>query len=166
MPTNTGFVGPIIPRPGVLGGGSPTVPPSSGVIRATPPPATPGAATIWPVALRAPRMKLRLSAMQNTPYLFPSPYYVSAADEIPFTVTYEGATTVATPVVAAYKNRTDVTSTIFPTNTPTASGNEVTLSTAKAWTSGERYVIEIKATVDSTILVKVLVVIVRVTGGE
>lgn len=151
----------------IPGSGSPTVPPPSGRGQPTPPPSTPGAATVWPLgAHTVNRQYLRLSSMQTDPYLFPNPKYACAGDELPLTVTYEGATSVSSPSVIAYKNRAVVTDTLFPTNSPTASGNEVTLSTMKNLASGSRYVVEIKATVDGAILVRKLVVIVAVTGEE
>lgn len=162
---NTGII-----RPGsaikVPGSGTPTIPPPSGTTPRVPIESSPGTATVWSVALTAPRMRTRLIAMQNTPYLYPNPYYVSAADELTFAVLFEGATSVSSPSVKAYKNRTDVSSTIFPSGSPSASSNVVTLPTAKAWTSGERYVIELVATVDGMILTKALSVVVRTTGGE
>ena len=41
---------------------------------------------------------------------------------------------------------TDVTSTVFPTNTPTVSGDIITLSPLKALTAGTNYRIEVKFT--------------------
>ncbi len=143
-----------------------TVPPSGGNINLTPVPTTPGGATVWNVALTAARPVTRLIAMQNTHYVTPSPYYVSAADEYAWAINYEGCTLCSSPSAKAYKNGTDVTATILPTGSASAAGNVVTLPTAKAWTSGQRYVIETVATVDGVIITKVLVVIVRRTGGE
>lgn len=43
--------------------------------------------------------------------------------------------------------RTDVTSTVFPTNTPSASGDIITLSLLRALTPGHSYRIEVQFTV-------------------
>jgi hypothetical protein len=157
------------PKPGSnldMGPGSGSVGGRRGDNPRVPPPLGATGTTVWTTALTVARTNLRLTAMQNSIYFLQSPYYCHASDKPVFTATYEGATTVSSPSVIAYKNRTVVTSNIFQTNSPTASGNEVVLSAAQAWTSGERYVIELTATVDGSILTKKLVVIVAVTGGE
>ena len=46
----------------------------------------------------------------------------------------------------------DVTSTVFPTNTPTESGDYVNLSPLKSLTKNHQYRIEVKFTADSNVL--------------
>ena len=57
------------------------------------------------------------------------------------------------PSVAAFDEESgaDVTSTVFPTNTPSASGDIITLSPLRALTKGRVYRIEVAFTVGSSI---------------
>jgi len=152
--------GPFKPPSGKPGSGNPTIPLPGGRNPSPQLPTTPGSATIWPNALTVERIPLRLTAMRNFPYVLESPYYLIEGSSITWSITFDGATTVATPVATAYKDETAVTSTIFPTNTPTASGNVVTLSAATGFLGGERYVIVLSAVVDgATLLVKLLVIV-------
>lgn len=109
---------------------------------------------------------LRLTAMKTDPYLQESPYPTVAGENLMLTVTYDQATTVASPSVAAYKNRATVTSTLFPTNSPTASGNVVTLSPLTGMVGGNTYVIAITATVDGAIVIRKLVVPCSLASSE
>ena len=84
---------------------------------------------------------------QYDTWVVESPVDAIEGESLTFTITYEGATTVSSPTAAAYRNKTTVTSTVFPTNTPTASGNVVTLSPATGLLHGQ-YVIAVTATVD------------------
>lgn len=65
------------------------------------------------------------------------------------------SSTPTTPVVKAYKIvgsvETDVTSTLFPTNTPSVSGDIITLSPLKGLIKGGYYRIEIKFTAGGNI---------------
>lgn len=153
-------------RPRPPGSGSPTVPPPSGRNGSVPPPATPGAATVWPIAITVNRPTLRLTAMRRDPWVLESPYYATAGESLPFTFTYEGASSVTDPVAAAYKDETTVTSTVFPTNSPSVSANVVTLSTATGLVGGERYVIAVTAVVDGATLIRKLLLIVAGAGAE
>lgn len=89
-------------------------------------------------------------------------------NESPFDIT-EGETryfvcnywdTVSTPVVTAYQsssgsgNGIDVTSTVFPTNSPTSSGISTTLSAATGFEGGKEYVINVTGTVSGEVFVK------------
>lgn len=109
---------------------------------------------------------LRLTAMKSDPYLLESPYPTVAGESLPLTVTYDQATSVSSPSVTAYKNRADVTNTLFPTNTPTASGNVVTLSTLTGMVGGNTYVIAISATVDGATIIRKLVVPCSLANSE
>jgi hypothetical protein len=109
---------------------------------------------------------LRLTAMKSDPYLLESPYPTVAGESIPLTVTYDQATSVSSPVVTAYKNRADVTSTLFPTNSPTASGNVVTLSALTGMVGGNTYVIALSATVDGATIIRKLVVMCSLASSE
>lgn len=63
----------------------------------------------------------------------------------------------SSPSAKASKNNQDITATVFPTNTPTASGNVVTLSPATGLvgaSAGAKYVIAVTAVVDGDTVVK------------
>lgn len=78
----------------------------------------------------------------------------SADEEIIYalTTTNWGSTPSSVSVKAFQEPaNTDVTTTVFPTNTPTVSGDIITLSPLKALTKGKTYRIEIKFTSGSNI---------------
>jgi hypothetical protein len=76
-----------------------------------------------------------------------SPVDAVEGETITFSCTFWGAAT--SPAVTAFRNRQTFTTTVFPTNSPTASGSVVTLSPAVFAASGH-YVINVRATVDSS----------------
>jgi hypothetical protein len=57
-----------------------------------------------------------------------SPISVCEGDIKSYSVLFEGATAVSSPVMAMYAGTTDVTATLIPANAPTASGNIVSCS--------------------------------------
>jgi hypothetical protein len=63
-------------------------------------------------------------------------------------VIFQGVTTVTSPSAKVYKNGTEVTSTIMPAGSATASGNTATLKPVTALTGGEYYVVAVTATCD------------------
>jgi len=67
------------------------------------------------------------------------------------TTNWEAAPT--SPTVVAYDENgwVDVTTTVFPTNSPSASGDVITLSLLRDLTAGHTYRIEVKFTVSSNI---------------
>ena len=83
---------------------------------------------------------------------FNNPLRIIEGSTITFSCNYWG--TASTPSTTAYRKRQVVTTTVFPTNTPTASGSVVTLSPATGFVGGARYVINVIATVASNIWVK------------
>ena len=96
------------------------------------------------------------------------PYAVEGSNSNPLRL-IEGSTvtlsckywgTVSSPSATAYKNRQTATTTVFPTNTPSASGSIVTLSPATGFVGGARYVINVIATVSSDIWVKKIEIVV------
>ena len=86
-------------------------------------------------------------------WLIESPIDAIEGESLTFTITYEGATTCSSPTALAYRNKTSVTATVFPTNTPTASGNVVTLSPLTGMLHGN-YVVAVTATVDGNVQVR------------
>ena len=97
--------------------------------------------------------------MPHEVWVVESPVYATEGESLTYTITYEGATTVSSPSALAYRNKTAVTSTVFPTNTPTASGNVVTLSPLTGLLHGN-YIVSVTATVDGNTEVRKLMVIV------
>ena len=151
MTFNSGFV----PPPGSQttpgsGGGSPT--------GSTIPRGRAGAAAIWTQTYTVPRPVLEFNVMRNDTHVNESPRYTVAGESLTMLWVFEGATSVSSPVVTGYKDGTAVTSTLFPTNTPTASGNAVTFSPLTGMVGGDTYVVVLSATVDgSTRLIKLVV---------
>ena len=157
---NSGFVPPPRLIPGG-GGGSPT-PPS------IPRGSTGGAifGALWTQTYTVSRPVLEMNVMRNDTHVNESPRYTVAGESIAMVWVFEGATTCSTPVVAAYKDGTAVTSTLFPTNTPSASGNTVTFSAMTGMVGGDRYVVTLTVVVDGSTWVKKLVVVCAAAEDE
>lgn len=94
-----------------------------------------------------------------------SPIHLTAGESRAYTVTFEQASTVASTSAKIYKGGTDSTATYMSGST-SVSGNVVTLPTISSLIGGERYVVELAATVDGQSLIKVLMLIVRLAGSE
>lgn len=78
----------------------------------------------------------------------------SADEKLAFSVTTTNwASNPTSPSVSAYDtmDNTDVTSTVFPTNSPSVSGDVITLSLLRALTKGRTYRIEVQFTVGSNL---------------
>lgn len=94
-------------------------------------------------------MTTALSVKATEPWCEQSPIYATEGEKRYITVSFLDATDVATPSVKVYANRREVTSVVLPTNSPTASGNVVTLSPIFNMVGGNRYVVAVTATADS-----------------
>jgi len=80
--------------------------------------------------------------------------YQSSDEERAYTITTTNwVSSPTSPSVAAYldKNNKDVTSTVFPVNSPTAANDIITLSVLKSLSKGDVYRIEVQFTVGSNI---------------
>lgn len=88
---------------------------------------------------------MNITFTEKKTYAIESPIKVVEGASIVFACTYWG--TVSTPTAVAYRNRATVTSTVFPTNSPSAAGAVVTLSAAAGFVGGARYEIAVAATV-------------------
>jgi len=78
----------------------------------------------------------------------------SADEEIPYQIDVSGwGSNPTSPSVKAYivDSGSDVTSTVYPTNSPTVSGDVITLSVLKDLTAGVTYRIEVQFNIGSTI---------------
>ena len=100
-----------------------------------------------------------LNVTERDNWAVESPWASVAGETVTFTVTFLGATAATSPVATVYQNKTDVTSTIMPSGSASASGNVVTLKPMTAMTGGKRYVVSVSATVDGNTRVKKFMVI-------
>lgn len=83
-----------------------------------------------------------------------SPWGSAAGESLTFTLTYLGASSVSSVTATVYQNKTDVTSTVMPAGSTSASGNVATLKPLTAMTGGKKYVVSVSATVDGNTVVK------------
>jgi len=80
--------------------------------------------------------------------------YQGADERLVYTITttnWESAPTSPTVVAYDENGHTDVTTTVFPSNSASASGDVITLDLLRALTAGHTYRIEVKFTVSSNI---------------
>jgi len=80
--------------------------------------------------------------------------YQSADEQLAYSITTTNwVSNPSNPVVMAYNEQTheNVTSTVFPTNSPSITGDVITLSLLKSLTKGNLYRIEVKFAVGSNI---------------
>lgn len=90
-----------------------------------------------------------------------------AGETLTITCTYRGAAAVASGSATAWykRGKTEITATVFPSGSVTASGNTLTLKPLTAMVAGNRYVIVVTGTVDSAD-VKVKLFAVRCRGTK
>ena len=80
--------------------------------------------------------------------------YQSSDERLPYQITTTNRVSSPTsPTVVAYDetDESDVTSTVYPSNSPSANGDVITLSLLRDLTKGRIYRIEVKFSVGSTI---------------
>lgn len=103
-------------------------------------------------------------------FVVESPIYQLNGETITYAIRWEGASSVSSPSATVYRGRTDVTSTVMPSGSHSASGDVITLKPLTALTSGSRYAVVVSATVDSmTRVVKIMVLCPRLaeeSGGD
>jgi hypothetical protein len=110
-------------------------------------------------------MATAINFVQNSSEALQGVQALSEGDTRTFACTYWAAP--STPTAVAYRstsgtgNGRAVTSTVFPTNSPSASGNVVTLSLATGFVGNADYLLSISATVDSQVYVRYIRVRVR-----
>ena len=78
----------------------------------------------------------------------------SSDEEIPYQVdvsNWGSNPTGLSAVAYVHDSNVDVTSTVFPTNSPSVSGNVITLSALKDLTIGQTYRIEVLFTIDPAV---------------
>lgn len=92
---------------------------------------------------------------------------MTAGETMAFSCVFESASSVTSPSIKVYANKTDVTSTLCPTGSTTASGNVVTTKPIVIPTNpAARYVAEITATVDGNVEVRPFQIMTRPNGEE
>ena len=91
---------------------------------------------------------------------------MTAGETLSFSCVFEG-TTVSSPTMKVYANKTDVTSTICPSGSMSVSGNIVTTKPIVIPASpAPKYVVEITATVDGNTEIRPFMIYTRVNGEE
>ena len=95
---------------------------------------------------------MNITFTQDRIFAVESPIKVVEGSTITFACTFWG--TASSPSAVAYRKLKTVTTTVFPTNSPTASGAVVTLSPATGFVGGADYIIDVTATVASDVWVK------------
>lgn len=93
-------------------------------------------------------MTTALSVKNTEVWCEQSPINATEGENRRFTVTFLDATTMTFPAVKVYANRREVTSVVSPTNSPSASGNIVTLSPILNMVGGNRYVVAVSSIKD------------------
>jgi len=86
--------------------------------------------------------------MEETLWLVESPVYQGTEATVPYSIAFEGVTTIASPSITVYKGGADVTSTVMPSGSHSTSGNVLTMKPLTALVNGSEYVISIVATAD------------------
>lgn len=81
-------------------------------------------------------------------------YEVVEGESITFSITYSGATAVSSVSAKVYRRTTDVTSSVMPSGSTSASGNVATLKPVTAMVGGNDYVVAVTATVDGNTRIK------------
>jgi hypothetical protein len=88
--------------------------------------------------------------MEDNVWLEDSPVTLVEGEQIAFSVDWQGAATVAEPLVAVYKNHVDVTAAAMPGGDHVVNGSVLTMKKLHAAEDdgGARYVLVIEAVVD------------------
>jgi hypothetical protein len=106
------------------------------------------------VALTLPDLRIGEREMSSTRPCVQSPVYQGEDESIIYTVTttnwVSSPASSAVVVKDVSNSYSDVTSTVMPTNTPSESGDVITLSALTALTAGSRYRVEVQWTASSS----------------
>lgn len=95
---------------------------------------------------------MNVTFLEDKTFAVESPVYVVEGESLTFSCTAWGA--VSSPSAVAYRKKTTVTSTVFPTNSPSASGSVVTLSPATGFVGGANYIIAVTFTLSGDTFVR------------
>ena len=118
-----------------------------------PPPVPPTIITSNAVVINAPRPVREFNTMPGDSYTLESGKPLVEGETRTFAVVFHGVTAVTSPSALVYKNETDVTSTVMPSGSASASGNVATLKPITALIGGETYVVAVTATCDGDVRV-------------
>ena len=91
--------------------------------------------------------RLTLVWRLNEPEILGSPLWMLPGETLTLTITVEGTNAPSSPSAVVYKGRTDVTSTVMPSGTASASGQVITLKPLTATVAGSDYSVIVTATV-------------------
>lgn len=69
---------------------------------------------------------------------------------IPYTIVFDGVTTVTVNQITVYKDGTDVTSTVMPSGSHTVAGNRMTMKPLTQLTYPGEYIVVMEVDVDGT----------------
>ena len=94
----------------------------------------------------------------NEPDILGSPIWQFEGETVTYTVTVEGTSAPSSPSATVYKNGTDVTSTVMPSGSHTASGQVITMKPVTALVAGSDYSIMLQATVGGSTELRRMVV--------
>lgn len=119
----------------------------------------------WPLDLTFPKKVLRGTFMRGDVWALESPYLCSEGETLPLSGIFEFAAAVSNPTTKCWKDGQDVSGTNL-SGADSASGSIVTMKSFTAMTGGERYVVELTATVDGSTQVRAMLFIVRAHGDE
>lgn len=109
---------------------------------------------------------MQLTVQLNDTWCLESPIYRTEGITETFSVKVIGGGAFSSPFAVAYKKKTAVTSTIFPSGSITAASNIITLKPATGFVGNSAYIIAITATENSNIRVYKFEVIIGKDEGE
>lgn len=105
---------------------------------------------------------ISLTATQEDAFVLNSPKTLVEGEGITYSITYLNATTCSSPSAIVYRNgNNDVTSTVMPSGSHSATGNVVTLKPITGLVGNATYIIAVTATVDGNTRVKKIKLIVQ-----
>lgn len=73
---------------------------------------------------------------------------VVEGESVVLNCTFTGATSLSAGTLKAYRKKNDVTSTVFPSGSSTATGNVLTLPPLTGLVGNNRYVVSVQASID------------------
>ena len=102
-------------------------------------------------------MSASITFTEKRPFVVESPLRVIEGSTVTLACTFWGA--VTSPSATVYLRRANVTTTVMPTGSHTASGSVATLKPLTALVGGSRYIVSVVGTVSGSIWVKKLEIV-------
>ena len=103
-------------------------------------------------------MSASIDFTEKRPFATQSPLRVIEGSTITLACTFWGA--VTSPTATVYRRRANVTTTVMPSGSHTASGSVATLKPLTALAGGARYIVAVTGTVSGDVWIKKLEIIV------